>query len=176
MASVIERNVPAPRKRDHRRATRVAQRLALLLMVIAIWGMASLGTEPFVLPSPLRVWHAFVALIANGMFFADLSITLYRVVVGFVLAAIVGTVLGMVLGSNKTLADFFEPVLAVMNTVSSAIWAIFAIIWFGISNATTICAGGVSRGLVLRELSAVLRRARHCVRGRGPGRVWRAGA
>ncbi|NYE24498.1 ABC transporter permease [Pigmentiphaga litoralis] len=138
MASVIERNVPAPRKRDHRRATRVAQRLALLLMVIAIWGMASLGTEPFVLPSPLRVWHAFVALIANGMFFADLSITLYRVVVGFVLAAIVGTVLGMVLGSNKTLADFFEPVLAVMNTVSSAIWAIFAIIWFGISNATTI--------------------------------------
>ena len=25
-----------------------------------------------------------------------------------------------------------------LNTVSSAIWAIFAIIWFGISNATTI--------------------------------------
>ncbi len=28
--------------------------------------------------------------------------------------------------------------IPVLNTVSSAIWAIFAIIWFGISNATTI--------------------------------------
>ena len=28
--------------------------------------------------------------------------------------------------------------MPVLNTVSSAIWAIFAIIWFGISNATTI--------------------------------------
>jgi NitT/TauT family transport system permease protein len=29
-------------------------------------------------------------------------------------------------------------VIPVLNTVSSAIWAIFAIIWFGISDATTI--------------------------------------
>jgi NitT/TauT family transport system permease protein len=42
------------------------------------------------------------------------------------------------LGAIKPLGEFFEPVLPVLNTVSSAIWAIFAIIWFGISNATTI--------------------------------------
>jgi NitT/TauT family transport system permease protein len=38
----------------------------------------------------------------------------------------------------RRLGEFFEPVLPVLNTVSSAIWAIFAILWFGISNATTI--------------------------------------
>ncbi|RYF57248.1 MAG: ABC transporter permease subunit, partial [Comamonadaceae bacterium] len=47
-------------------------------------------------------------------------------------------VMGMVLGANRKLGEFFEPILAVMNTISSAIWAIFALIWFGLSNWTTI--------------------------------------
>jgi NitT/TauT family transport system permease protein len=45
---------------------------------------------------------------------------------------------GLVLGSNRTLGNFFEPVLPVLNTVSSAIWAIFAIIWFGLTPLTPI--------------------------------------
>ena len=40
---------------------------------------------------------------------------------------------GILLGSHRALGTFFEPVLPVLNTVSSAIWAIFAIIWFGLS-------------------------------------------
>ncbi|MDQ6680200.1 MAG: ABC transporter permease subunit, partial [Pseudomonadota bacterium] len=64
--------------------------------------------------------------------------TFGRVVVGFVLAAIAGTVGGLILGASRALGQFFEPILAVVNTISSAIWAIFAIIWFGISNATTV--------------------------------------
>src|SRR5438876_11049800 len=51
---------------------------------------------------------------------------------------LVGLPFGIVLGANRRAGDFFEPVIPVLNTVSSAIWAIFAIIWFGISNATTI--------------------------------------
>ena len=40
--------------------------------------------------------------------------------------------------ANRRLGDFFEPIIPVMNTVSSAIWATVAIIWFGVSNGTTI--------------------------------------
>jgi NitT/TauT family transport system permease protein len=57
---------------------------------------------------------------------------------GFLLAAVVGAPLGIALGSNPRAAHFFEPLLSIVNTVSSAIWAVFAIIWFGISNSTTI--------------------------------------
>jgi len=45
---------------------------------------------------------------------------------------------GILLGSHRGLGSFFEPVLPVLNTVSSAIWAIFAIIWFGLSAMTPI--------------------------------------
>src|ERR1700712_3940441 len=116
----------------------IAQRVARVVLLLAAWWFASLRMPQFVLPGPQRVAHAFVALVQTGTFFDDLGITLYRVVGGFLLAAIVGAPLGIALGSNPRVAHFFEPLLSIVNTVLSAIWAVFAIIWFGISNATTI--------------------------------------
>src|SRR5471030_582298 len=119
-------------------ASTVAQRVVLIVLLLAAWWVASLRMPQFVLPGPLRVAHAFVGLLQSGTFFDDLGITLYRVVAGFLLAAAVAAPLGIALGSNPRVAHFFEPLLSIVNTVSSAIWAVFAIIWFGISNATTI--------------------------------------
>jgi NitT/TauT family transport system permease protein len=60
------------------------------------------------------------------------------VVLGFLLATATGLPFGIVLGANRRAGEFFEPLIPVLNTVFSAIWAIFAIIWFGISNATAV--------------------------------------
>ena len=76
--------------------------------------------------------------LGNGDLWHNLAITLERVSIGFVLASVVGVPFGIMFGAVRRLGEFFEPVLPVLNTVSSAIWAIFAIIWFGISEATII--------------------------------------
>ncbi|WP_454722208.1 MULTISPECIES: ABC transporter permease [Cupriavidus] len=114
------------------------QRLALALLLFAVWWVASLNAPAYVFPGPQRTLDAMRTMIDNGSFFTDIRMTFGRVVSGFLMAVVVGVPLGVVLGANKRLADFFEPILAVVNTVSSAIWAIFALIWFGISNMTTI--------------------------------------
>jgi NitT/TauT family transport system permease protein len=116
----------------------VAQRLALLGALVALWWLAALPLPHYVLPGPARVWDALVRISDNGDLWSNLAITLGRVAVGFLLATAVGLPLGILLGARRRLGEFFEPVLPILNTVSSAIWAIFAIIWFGISNATTI--------------------------------------
>lgn len=116
----------------------IGQRLSLLGAAVGLWWFASLSVPHYILPGPARVWDALMLIIDNGDLWNNLAITLWRVTVGFVLAALVGLPLGILLGANKGAGEFFEPVLPVLNTVSSAIWAIFAIIWFGISNATTI--------------------------------------
>ena len=118
--------------------TLLAQRLFLAVAFIALWALAASRMPAFVLPGPLKVWDAMLTLFGTATFLHDVGMTMYRVVMGFLLATLVGTPLGLALGSNRTLAQFFEPLLSVTNTVSSAIWAVFAIIWFGISNATTI--------------------------------------
>ena len=115
-----------------------ANRLLLVMLILVVWSVAANGMPAFVLPGPQRVWNAWVKLVATESFWRDLGSTFGRVLVGFVLAAIAGTVCGLILGASRALGQFFEPILAVVNTISSAIWAIFAIIWFGISNATTV--------------------------------------
>lgn len=118
--------------------TLLAQRLFLAVVFIALWALVASRMPAFVLPGPSKVWDAMLTLFGTATFLHDVGMTMYRVVMGFLLATLVGTPLGLALGSNRTLAQFFEPLLSVTNTVSSAIWAVFAIIWFGISNATTI--------------------------------------
>ena len=116
----------------------VGQRLALLAVLLGIWWLCSLRLPHYVLPGPQRVWDALMLIAGNGDLWNNLAITLERVSIGFVLATLISVPLGIMLGAIKPLGEFFDPVLPVLNTVSSAIWAIFAIIWFGISNATTI--------------------------------------
>ncbi len=130
---------PPPRAAARRsRFGLIGQRLALLGGLIGAWWLVSLTLPHYILPGPPRVFESFRLIIGNGDLWTNLGITLGRVGVGFVLAALVSVPLGIVLGAVRGLGEFFEPVLPVLNTVSSAIWAIFAIIWFGISNATTI--------------------------------------
>jgi NitT/TauT family transport system permease protein len=114
------------------------QRIVLVTSLIGIWWLFSLSVPHYILPGPARVWQALSLIAANGDLWSNLGITFWRVTVGFVIAALVSLPSGIFLGANKRAGEFFEPVIPVLNTVSSAIWAIFAIIWFGISNATTI--------------------------------------
>jgi NitT/TauT family transport system permease protein len=121
-----------------RRFGLVIERLLLVAVFIGLWWTFSLSMPHYILPGPARVWEALKLIAANGDLWNNLAITFWRVTVGFIFAAITGLPFGIILGANRRAGEFFEPVLPVLNTVSSAIWAIFAIIWFGISNATTI--------------------------------------
>jgi NitT/TauT family transport system permease protein len=116
----------------------IGLRLLLLVALLLIWQLASIGAPAFVLPAPLRVWKAWTGLVGTPTFWNDFGITFWRIAVGFALSAVIGTTLGIALGASRFFGDFFEPVLAVINTVSSSIWAIFALIWFGLSNWSTI--------------------------------------
>jgi len=114
------------------------QRVLLFGALGLVWWYASRNTPSFVFPGPAKVFAAIGDLLQSTTFRHDVGATTRRVFSGFAIAALTGTIAGLVLGANRRLANFFEPVLAILNTISSAIWAIFAIIWFGISDATTI--------------------------------------
>jgi NitT/TauT family transport system permease protein len=100
--------------------------------------VASLSLPVYVMPGPARVFGRIVELTRSADLPYNLVVTLGRVLAGFAIAVLIGVPGGILLGSNRRLGAFFEPILPVMNTVSSAIWAIFAIIWFGLSPLTPI--------------------------------------
>jgi len=138
MPKVLEEGIHVVMPPRKWRMDLVLQRLALVALIVAVWWIVSLPLPHFIMPGPPRVFEAFKTISASGDLWLNLGITLGRVATGFLLATAIGLPLGIIFGASRRLGEFFEPVIPVMNTVSSAIWAIFAIIWFGISNATTI--------------------------------------
>jgi NitT/TauT family transport system permease protein len=138
MPTVLEDKIHQRTPSQKWRLDLVGQRFALVAAIVAVWWLVSLPLPHYILPGPPRVMEALKLISGNGDLWANLAITLGRVAAGFILATSIGLPLGIVLGSTRKLGEFFEPIIPVMNTVSSAIWAIFAIIWFGVSNATTI--------------------------------------
>jgi len=138
MPEVLENRIHARGTARMFRLDLLLQRVALVGAILGAWWVLALGVPHYILPGPVRVWNALQQISSNGDLWSNLGITLGRVGAGFILATLIGLPLGILFGANRRLGEFFEPVIPVMNTVSSAIWAIFAIIWFGVSNATTI--------------------------------------
>lgn len=138
MPELLENRIHARSSSRVFRLDLLLQRVALVGTIIGVWWVLALGVPHYILPGPARVWNALLQISASGELWNDLGITLGRVGAGFILATLIGLPLGILFGANRRLGEFFEPVIPVMNTVSSAIWATFAIIWFGVSNATTI--------------------------------------
>jgi NitT/TauT family transport system permease protein len=113
-------------------------RCALFGLLLALWWAASIASPPYIFPRPEVVYERIVELTQTGDLIYNLLVTLGRVCIGFAIAVILGVPFGILLGSSRLLGEFFEPVIPVMNAVSSAIWAIFAILWFGLSEMTPI--------------------------------------
>jgi NitT/TauT family transport system permease protein len=115
-----------------------AQRVLLLAIILGLWTVGAYFTPPYILPGPLTVAQALVEIVTRATFLEDVGATTWRVSAGFVLALVTGVPLGILFGAKRAIGSFFEPLLPIMNTVSSAIWAIFAILWFGATDAATI--------------------------------------
>src|SRR5215469_3233786 len=96
----------------------VVQRLALALLLLALWWLISLAVPPYVLPRPERVFERIVRLSQSGDLPLNLITTLGRVLAGFAIAVAIGVPGGILLGSHRALGTFFEPILPVLNTVS----------------------------------------------------------
>ena len=95
-----------------RRSARVpviVQRLALALLLLALWWLVSLTVPPYVLPRPERVFARIVQLSQTGDLPINLLTTLGRVLAGFAIAVAIGVPGGILLGSHRALGTFFEP-------------------------------------------------------------------
>ncbi|MCC6996902.1 MAG: ABC transporter permease [Deltaproteobacteria bacterium] len=109
-------------------------------VVLAAWWIAfAKGAFPRgTVPSPPAVWRGFIGEIENGRLGDDIVASLFRVVVGFTLAALVAVPLGLVLGQSRWARGALMPAVNFLRSLSPIAWIPFAIIWFGIGDAPAI--------------------------------------
>ncbi len=105
-----------------------------------IWGSAVSisGVSAQVFPDPVTVARAAWELIINGELFKHSVSSLYRVTIGFYLAAIFAIPLGIIIGRILYLKRLLDPIIQFLRPISPLAWIPLAMLWFGIGDPPAI--------------------------------------
>jgi len=98
--------------------------------------------EPIWLPAPEAVWKRMTEIATDGFrnstLMEHLGYSLFRVVVGFLLGAIVGIPLGYAMGLSNWFRGWFDPIVEFMRPVPPLALIPLVIIWAGIGEVGKI--------------------------------------
>jgi NitT/TauT family transport system permease protein len=100
-----------------------------LFFVAAWWGVSLLDIPKYILPSPAQVIHELTD--ARWRWFPQILTTSQEVLGGFVIAVIVGVLLGLVVSWNDTLHRTLMPILIFFNSMPKVAAAPLVLVWFG---------------------------------------------
>jgi sulfonate transport system permease protein len=116
--------------------------LALLLPValLGLWqASAQFGwLPPQILPAPREVTDALADLAEKGDLLRDTSISLLRVVEGFVAGCVLGMLLGIAMGLSPTVEDYVKPLFTAFAQVPTLGWIPLLMLLVGIGEALKI--------------------------------------
>ena len=92
--------------------------------------------EPLYLPPPEQVWTRTINVLQEGFrsftLWEHLGYSLFRVVAGFLIGALVGIPLGYAMGLSDWFRGWFDPIVEFMRPVPPLALIPLVIIWFGI--------------------------------------------
>jgi nitrate/nitrite transport system permease protein len=108
------------------------------IVMLGLWALAS-GTISTDLPSPAQAWResrlyiqepfAYRGELDQGILrFTALSLVL--VAKGYILALLIGTPLGFMLGTSKTFSRAFDPIFQILRPVSPLAWLPLGLVLF----------------------------------------------
>ena len=169
----------APEAVPAKRAGRAQLRLAGLVLPVVlavIWeALVRAGlANGRLMPPPSVVGATLWELAASGELATHAAATLWRVLAGFGLGAVAGTVLGALTGALPVARGLLDPTLQALRAIPSIAWVPLFILWFGIFEASKVAliAVGVFFPIYLGVAAAILSIDRKIVE---VGRVFRLG-
>lgn len=109
---------------------------------VAIWwlGTAVLASPHSLLhqTTPNQVVHSLVELYRRGVLLPDAEVSLWRLLVGLLVAAVIGVPAGLLIGLNDFADRATRPVVQFLRMISPLSWAPISVAIFGIGNQPVI--------------------------------------
>lgn len=104
------------------------------ILVLFFWSLLTYGglVRPFFLPTPIKVIESSIILFTKYNLFFDIVVSLYRIILGFILVVLIAVPLGILIGMNKKLETFFEPMATFFRYIPPSAFIPLSIIWFGV--------------------------------------------
>jgi NitT/TauT family transport system permease protein len=113
---------------------RIALGLGFFALFLGAWAIATLGgfIPKIFLADPITMVSDGWLLLTKFGFAADIGVTIWRVVGGFLLAAVVAVPLGILMGAYKPIEAFFEPFVSFARYLPASAFVPLLILWAGI--------------------------------------------
>jgi len=122
---------------------RIVPPILAVASVIGIWWLLYL-IYPRLLPSPMSTVIEAIRLITDGSFFFQMSQSLRRVFVGATVAMIFSIAVGIYMGTVRMGERFFQPLVVLGLTIPGLMWALIAVMLFGINEFASYFAVAVT--------------------------------
>lgn len=119
--------------------------LLSLGLLLSIWHIAAVWADSQTLPLPSRVAIVFWQALQSGELPYHLGVTLLRLIASFSVAMLLGCVVGVLLGNNKTLDAFFDNWLVIFLNIPALVTIILCYVWFGLVESAAILAVVVNK-------------------------------
>ena len=119
------------------RGARIVLGAAFFVLFFAAWAVATFGgfIDGMFLKDPWYTLTTGWSLFVEFGFIKDVGVTIWRVVGGFILAAIVAVPLGIAMGAFKPVEAFFEPFVSFARYLPASAFIPLLILWAGVGEA-----------------------------------------
>lgn len=140
-----------------------------LVLLAAVWESIShfSGLNPQLFPPIETVAVTFWKLLLNGVLIQNALSTLGRMLLGWVIASVIGVLLGFAMATIRIVSDLLQPMISILLPIPSLAWIPLFVLWFGLGNTSVVVLVAFSAALPMilntysgmRSVSPVLLRA-----------------
>lgn len=112
----------------------IRKRIIFIIIMVGIWeALAVSGIfPPMLFPSARKIMAAFARDMASGELLMNAAFSLYLIIAGLLIAAVLTIVLATLAFVSKIFDDFLDTAVAIMNPLPGIALLPLALIWFGI--------------------------------------------
>jgi NitT/TauT family transport system permease protein len=116
---------------------RLALGISFFILFFLVWAAATFGgfVSKTFLADPVTMVRSGYDLLANQGFLYDIGMTVWRVLGGFAIAALLAVPLGVFMGAYKPVEAFFEPFVSFARYLPASAFIPLLILWAGIGEA-----------------------------------------
>jgi NitT/TauT family transport system permease protein len=108
-----------------------AARVTAPVLFLVAWQLIAPRLESRLLPMPAEVVEAMWEQLRDGTLVEAFSVSLLRLAIGFALALVVGSIVGLAMGLSPRIEALFHDFVVVGLTFPYLIWGLLVAMWFG---------------------------------------------